>query len=53
MNQQPIYLIAAILLAGLGIYYFIFERSNSWWVYLMVGAIFNVFLAWNSRKERH
>ncbi len=53
MNHQFIYIIAAILLAGLGIYYFMFERDNNWWILLMGGAVFNMFLAWNSKKQRH
>ncbi|MBT33005.1 MAG: hypothetical protein CMO01_25385 [Thalassobius sp.] len=52
MNHRMIYLLAAILLAGLGIYYFLFERtSSSWWMILLGGAVFNMYLAWNTRKE--
>ncbi len=43
------YAIAAILLAGLGIYYFLFERLTYWWIMLLLGALFNMHLAWKTK----
>jgi len=55
MGKKPIaswiYLMAAILLLGLGFYYFIFEREEAgWWIFLLAGGIFNLFLAYKSRN---
>jgi len=56
MNNLPknfyLYLLAAILLVGLGIYYFIFERQNTvWWVALFGGALLNLYLAWQTKNQ--
>lgn len=43
---------AAILLLGLGIYYFIFEQEkNDIWMTLLLGALLNLYLA-NKEKQR-
>lgn len=45
--------VAAILLLGLGIYYFIFEQEkNDIWMVLLLGALLNLYLA-IKHKERH
>ena len=51
-NTSLLYLIAAVLLFGLGLYYFFFEPSEvSWWVMLLVGGLFNLYLAYQSRNS--
>ncbi|WP_020533770.1 hypothetical protein [Flexithrix dorotheae] len=51
-NAYWLYLSAAILLMGLGIYYFLFEINKShWWVILLSGSVFNMFLAFNVKKK--
>ncbi len=51
MKIQPHFLplVAAVMLAGLGIYYFLFETDSYWWILLLCGSVFNMYLAWKSK----
>ncbi len=52
MNKSNLlYVIAAAMLAGLGIYYFLFERATMWWVYLLAASLFNTYLAWKVKED--
>lgn len=45
-------LIAAVMLLGLGIYYFIFEPTRfGIWIMLLLGALMNIYIA-SRLKER-
>lgn len=53
MNKHNFwYVAAAVLLVGLGIYYFIFERMTYWWIILLFAGLFNTFLAWKYKNGR-
>jgi hypothetical protein len=48
-------LVAAILLTGIGLYYFLFETAKAnIWLYLLIGALLNFIISfrmkgWNER----
>lgn len=53
MKPETLPLVAFVLLAGLGIYYFLFERDrNTYWLTLLLGALLNLYIAYHYRKRR-
>lgn len=50
--QINLYLTAAVLLLGLGIYFFLFERSEIfWWAMLLGGALMNLLFAYQIKRN--
>jgi hypothetical protein len=45
-------LVAAVMLLGLGIYYFIFEPMRfGIWIMLLLGAVMNMYIAWRLKEQ--
>jgi hypothetical protein len=55
MKLSYLYFLAALLLAGLGTYYFLFERTSGGynWAILLAAAVFNTYLGLQTRKQEH
>ncbi|MDW7690380.1 hypothetical protein R9C00_23530 [Flammeovirgaceae bacterium SG7u.111] len=52
-NKVLVFIVAAILLAGLGIYYFLFERQHTeWWLVLLGGGLLNLYLAYQAKSGK-
>jgi len=44
-------LTATVLLLGVGLYHFIFERQRYWWVMLLTGALLNLYIAYTQKEH--